>query len=73
MMEKFGFGASRRKNITLIALKHGRDVGCFSWFGLGPLVKIDGRVDSTKYIEEIPDYHVFPFLENFEKENGPTR
>ncbi|PKY48793.1 hypothetical protein RhiirA4_464496 [Rhizophagus irregularis] len=37
MMEKFGFGASRRKNITLIALKHGRDVGCFSWFGLGPL------------------------------------
>ncbi|PKK80483.1 hypothetical protein RhiirC2_724273 [Rhizophagus irregularis] len=47
--------------------------GCFSWFGLGPLVRIDGRVDSTKYIEEIPDYHVFPFLENFEKESGPTR
>ncbi|UZO13243.1 uncharacterized protein OCT59_004747 [Rhizophagus irregularis] len=69
MMEKFGFGASRRKNITLIVLKYGGECGCFSWFGL----RIDGRVDSTKYIEEIPDYHVFPFLKNFEKENGPTR
>ena len=44
--------------------------GCFSWFGLGPLVRIDGRVNSQRYIEEILGYHVIPFLESFEEENG---
>ena len=45
-------------------------MGCFSWFGLGPLVRIDGRINSERYIEEILGYHVVPFLENFEEENG---
>ena len=44
--------------------------GCFSWFGLGPLVRIDGRVNSQRYIEEILDYYVIPFLKSFEEENG---
>jgi transposase len=44
--------------------------GCFSWYGLGPLVRIDSRVDSERYIQEILDYHVIPFLEQFEEENG---
>ena len=43
---------------------------CFSWFGLGPLVRIDGRVNSQRYIEKILGYHVIPFLEEFEEENG---
>jgi len=44
--------------------------GCFSWYGLGPLVRIDGRVNSERYILEILGYHVIPFLETFEEENG---
>ncbi len=55
-------------------MKHGGDGvmmwGCFSWFGLGPLIRIDGRVNSQRYIEEILGYHVIPFLESFEEENG---
>jgi hypothetical protein len=37
---------------------------------LGPLVRIDGRVNSQRYIEEILDHYVVPFLERFEEENG---
>ncbi len=44
--------------------------GCFSWHGLGPLVRIDGRINSERYIEEILGYHVIPFLEEFEEEYG---
>lgn len=44
--------------------------GCFSWYGLGPLVRIDGRINSERYIEEILGYHLIPFLEEFEEENG---
>lgn len=44
--------------------------GCFSWYGMGPLVRIDGRINSQRYIEEILGYHVIPFLEIFEEENG---
>ena len=44
--------------------------GCFSWHGLGPLVRIDGRINSERYIEEILGYHVVPFLEEFEEEYG---
>jgi transposase len=43
---------------------------CFSWHGLGPLVRIDGRINSERYIEEILGYHLVPFLETFEEENG---
>ena len=44
--------------------------GCFSWYGLGPLVRIDGRVNSQMYIKDIVSYHLIPFLEEFEEENG---
>jgi hypothetical protein len=44
--------------------------GCFSWYDMGPLVRIDGQVDSKRYIEEILGYHVIPFLEEFEERNG---
>jgi hypothetical protein len=44
--------------------------GCFSWYGLGPLIRINGWINSERYIEEILRYHVIPFLEEFEKENG---
>lgn len=44
--------------------------GCFSWYGLGPLVRIDGRVNSERYVEEILGYHVVPFLEEFEEDYG---
>jgi hypothetical protein len=45
-------------------------VGCFSWYGLGPLVRIDGWINSERYINEILGYYVIPFLENFEENNG---
>ena len=44
--------------------------GCFSWYGLGPLVRIDGRINSERYIEEILGYHVVPFLEEFKEKYG---
>lgn len=44
--------------------------GCFSWYGLGPLVRIDGKVNSERYINEILGYHLIPYLEEFEEENG---
>jgi len=44
--------------------------GCFSWYGLGPLVRIDDRINSERYINEILGYHVIPFLEEFEEKNG---
>ena len=43
---------------------------CFTWYGLGPLVRIDRRVNSERYIEEILDSHLIPFLDEFEEENG---
>lgn len=61
-------------NCLVPTVKHGGGGvmmwGCFSWFGLGPLVRIDGRINSQRYIEEILGYHVIPFLESFEEENG---
>ena len=61
-------------NCLVPTMKHGGEGimmwGCFSWFGLGPLVRIDGRINNERYIEEILGYHVVPFLENFEEENG---
>ncbi|GBC22304.1 IS630 family transposase [Rhizophagus irregularis DAOM 181602=DAOM 197198] len=61
-------------NYLVPTMKHGGGGvmmwGCFTWFGLGPLVRIDGRVNSQRYIEEILGYHVIPFLERFEEENG---
>jgi len=55
-------------------MKHGGEGimmwGCFSWFELSLLVRIDSRINSERYIEEILGYYVIPFLENFEEENG---
>ena len=42
----------------------------FSWYSLGSLVRIDGRVNSERYIEEILSYHLIPFLKKFEENNG---
>jgi len=61
-------------NCLVPTIKHGGGGiimwGCFSWHGLGPLVRIDGRVNSENYIQEILGYHVVPFLERFEEEIG---
>jgi len=61
-------------NCLVPTVKHGGGGimmwGCFSWYGLGPLIRIDGRVNSQRYIEEIIGYHLIPFLEEFEEENG---
>src|SRR5581483_11071071 len=61
-------------NCLVPTIKHGGGGimmwGCFSWHGLGPLVRIDGRVNSERYIQEILGYHVVPFLERFEEEIG---
>ncbi|GBC31699.2 IS630 family transposase [Rhizophagus irregularis DAOM 181602=DAOM 197198] len=61
-------------NCLVPTMKHGGGGimmwGCFSWYGLGPLVRIDGRINSERYIEDILGYHVVPFLEEFEEENG---
>ncbi|GES94162.1 IS630 family transposase [Rhizophagus clarus] len=61
-------------NCLVPTIKHGGGSvmmwGCFSWYGLGPLVRIDGQVDSKRYVQEILGYHVIPFLEQFEEENA---
>ncbi|GES74909.1 transposable element Tcb1 transposase [Rhizophagus clarus] len=44
--------------------------GCFSWYGLGSLIRIDSKVNSERYINEILGYHLIPYLEEFEEENG---
>jgi hypothetical protein len=43
--------------------------GCFSWHGLGPL-RVDGQINSKRYIQEILGYHLVSFLEEFEEQNG---
>ncbi len=43
---------------------------CFSWHGLGPLIRIDSHVNSKRYIKEILSYHLILFLEELEEENG---
>lgn len=61
-------------NCLVPTVKHGGGGvmmwGCFSWYGLGPLTRIDGRINSNRYIEEIIGYHLVPFVEEFEEENG---
>lgn len=54
----------KRYNIENIrpSIKHGSDGimvwGCFSGKGLGPLVKVDGRMNSQDYIEILENYLV---------------
>ena len=61
-------------NCLVPTVKHGGGGimmwGCFSWHKMGPLVRIDGRINSERYIEEILGYHLIPFLEEFEEEYG---
>jgi len=43
---------------------------CFLWYRLGLLVRIDGQINSKRYIEEILGYYIIPFLEEFKEEYG---
>ncbi len=42
----------------------------FLWHGLSPLTRINGHVNSEKYIQEIFDFHLVLFLEKFEEKYG---
>jgi len=39
--------------------------GCFTWNGLGPLIRLEGSVTSQKYIDEVLEPHLIPFMKNF--------
>ena len=40
--------------------------GCFTWDSLGPLIRLKGRIDSKRYIEEVLQSHLLPFLQGLE-------
>ena len=37
--------------------------GCFTWDSLGPLIRLEGKIDSKRYIEEVLQSHLLPFLQ----------
>jgi hypothetical protein len=41
--------------------------GCFTWESLGPLVRVEGTVNSQKYID-ILNRHLIPFMQGLEEE-----
>ena len=43
--------------------------GCFSWNGVGPLVKIVGNMDATYYVGNILETVMLPYAEE-EKSKG---
>jgi hypothetical protein len=52
--------------------------GCFTRFGVGPLVRLEGRMAATDYIRVLETY-LSPFLESlgeeiftFQDDNAPT-
>jgi len=42
--------------------------GCFTWDCLGPLIRLEGTVNSQRYIEEVLEEHLVPFMESFGEE-----
>jgi len=54
---------------VILTVKHGGGGvmvwGCFTWDSLGPLVRVDGVIDSWKYID-ILNTHLLPFMEKLE-------
>ena len=52
---------------TLKTIKHGclrlMLWGCFSWNGVGPLVKIVGNMDATYYVGNILEIVMLPYAE----------
>ena len=45
------------------------NIKVFSWYGLGPLVRINRQINSERYIEELLNYHLISFLKEFEEKN----
>lgn len=43
--------------------------GCFTWDSLGPLIRIEGTINSHRYIEEVLKPHLVPFIESFGEES----
>lgn len=39
--------------------------GCFTWDCLGPLIRLEGAINSQRYIEEVLESHLVPFIETF--------
>lgn len=39
--------------------------GCFTWDDLGPLIQLEGTLNSHRYIEEVLKPHLVPFMEKF--------
>src|SRR6185312_3255214 len=46
-------------------VKHG---GCFTWDCLGPLIRLEGKIDSKRYIEEVLQSHLVPFMQGLEQD-----
>jgi transposase len=42
--------------------------GCFTWNCLGPLIRLEGAVNSRKYIDEVLEPHLIPFMKSFGEE-----
>ena len=44
--------------------------GCFTWDCLGPLIRLEGAINSQRYIEEVLESHLVPFMERFKEEKN---
>src|SRR5438132_11395949 len=64
MMAKRVCGDFRKKDMTLTVLfLQSSMAGCFTWDSLGPLIRLEGKIDSKRYIEEVLQSHLLPFLQ----------
>src|SRR4051812_2391501 len=48
----------------------GHDLGCFSWWGVGPHIRITDTLDQIGYVTLLST-HVVPYLKNLEDVHGP--
>ena len=73
-----------KANCIVPTVKHGGGGvmvwGCFTWSKLGPLIRLDGRVNSQRYIEEVLQNALIPFMRSlrprkavyiFQQDNAP--